>query len=157
MTSRSAITGAVIQGYFPNGVSPRQAARPSLQPKAAAAPRTPREIWDASYQFQRSVDSAEKVVVGVNAFQLEKEDPFDILYIDESVTGEQIASLNHVRATRDARRVEETLQTLRNTAADPNANTMPYIIDAVKAYATVGEISDAFRDAFGTYQEPALF
>ncbi|HWW59772.1 MAG TPA: methylmalonyl-CoA mutase family protein, partial [Thermoanaerobaculia bacterium] len=116
-----------------------------------------REIWDASYQFQRSVDSAEKVVVGVNAFKMEQEDPFEILYIDESVTGEQIALLNHVRATRDARRVEETLQALRNAAADPNANTMPFIIDAVKAYATVGEISDAFRDVFGTYQEPALF
>jgi methylmalonyl-CoA mutase N-terminal domain/subunit len=116
-----------------------------------------REIWDASYQFQRSVDSAEKLVVGVNSFRMEQEDPFDILYIDESVTGEQIAALNRVRETRDKRRVEETLQALRNAAADPLANTMPFILDAVKAYATVGEISDALRDVFGTYQEPALF
>jgi len=116
-----------------------------------------REIWDASYQFQRSVDSGEKVVVGVNAFQMEHEDPYDILYIDESVTGEQLANLERVRKTRDGQKVEQTLQALRNAAADPNANTMPFIIDAVKAYATVGEISDAFRDVFGTYQEPALF
>jgi len=116
-----------------------------------------REIWDASYQFQRSVDSAEKVVVGVNAFQMEHEDPYDILYIDESVTGEQLANLERVRKTRDGQKVEQTLQALRNAAADANANTMPFIIDAVKAYATVGEISDAFRDVFGTYQEPALF
>jgi methylmalonyl-CoA mutase N-terminal domain/subunit len=116
-----------------------------------------REIWDASYQFQRSVDSAEKVVVGVNAFQMEQEDPYEILYIDESVTGEQLAGLQKIREQRDNARVQETLQALRNAAADANANTMPYLIDCVKAYATVGEISDAFRDVFGTYQEPALF
>jgi methylmalonyl-CoA mutase N-terminal domain/subunit len=116
-----------------------------------------REIWDASYQFQRAVDSAEKVVVGVNAFQLEKEDPFEILYIDESCTAEQISQLEKVRAARDQQKVDETLQALRNAATDANVNTMPFIIDAVKAYASVGEISDALRDVFGTYQEPALF
>jgi methylmalonyl-CoA mutase N-terminal domain/subunit len=116
-----------------------------------------REIWDASYQYQRSVDSGEKVVVGVNAFQMEKEDPYDILYIDESVTSEQIENLNRIRATRDAQKVQDALQALRNAAADETANTMPFIIDAVKVYATVGEISDALRDVFGTYQEPALF
>jgi methylmalonyl-CoA mutase N-terminal domain/subunit len=116
-----------------------------------------REIWDASYQFQRAVDSAEKVVVGVNAFQMEKEDPFDILYIDESCTAEQIPALEKIRATRDSQRVADTLHALRNAAADENVNTMPFLIDAVKAYATVGEISDALREVFGTYQEPALF
>jgi methylmalonyl-CoA mutase N-terminal domain/subunit len=116
-----------------------------------------REIWDASYQFQRAVDSGEKLVVGVNSFQLEKEDPYDILYIDESVTAEQIGTLEKVRATRDSRAVEDSLGRLRNAAADPNANTMPFIIDCVKTYATVGEISDALRDVFGTYQEPAAF
>jgi methylmalonyl-CoA mutase N-terminal domain/subunit len=116
-----------------------------------------REIWDASYQFQRAVDSAEKVVVGVNAFQLEKEEPFDILYIDESCTADQISRLEKVRASRDQQKVDETLQALRNAAADANVNTMPFIIDAVKVYASVGEISDALRDVFGTYQEPALF
>jgi methylmalonyl-CoA mutase N-terminal domain/subunit len=116
-----------------------------------------REIWDAAYQYQRSVDSKEKLVIGVNAYRMEKEDPYEILYIDETATGEQLASLDRIRKTRDPRRVEETLQALRNAAADPNANTMPLLIDAVKAYATVGEISDAFRDVFGTYQEPALF
>jgi len=116
-----------------------------------------REIWDASYQFQRSVDSAEKVVVGVNAFRMEKEDPHDILYIDESVTELQLQLLNKVRAERDGQQVEAALQALRVAAADPTTNTMPPIIAAVKAYATVGEISDALRDVFGTYQEPALF
>jgi methylmalonyl-CoA mutase, N-terminal domain len=116
-----------------------------------------REIWDASYQYQRSVDSAEKVVVGVNAFRMEKEDPFDILYIDESANDHQLEQLRLVKARRDGQKVTDALQTLRNAAADPNANTMPFIIDAVRVYATVGEISDALRDAFGTYQEPALF
>ena len=116
-----------------------------------------REIWDASYQFQRSVDSGEKIVVGMNAFKMETEDPYDALYIDESVAGEQIERLNRIRAERDSAKVQDALQALRNAAADPNANTMPFIIDAVKVYASVGEVSDALRDVFGTYQEPALF
>jgi methylmalonyl-CoA mutase N-terminal domain/subunit len=116
-----------------------------------------REIWDASYQFQRSVDSGEKIVVGLNAFQMETEDPYDILYIDDSVAGEQIERLNAVRSSRDAGKVRDSLQALRNAAADPNTNTMPFLIDAVRTYASVGEISDTLREAFGTYQEPALF
>jgi len=116
-----------------------------------------REIWDASYQFQRSVDSAEKVVVGVNAFRMEVEDPYEILYIDESAATEQIASLNKIRAERDQQKVQDALQALRKAATDESVNTMPFIIDAVKVYATVGEISDALREVFGTYQEPALF
>ena len=116
-----------------------------------------REIWDASYQFQRAVDSAEKIVVGVNAFRMEQEDPHDILYIDESVTEQQMLLLNKVRAERDPQKVQDALQALRTAAADPSANTMPPIIEAVKVYATVGEISDALRYVFGTYQEQALF
>jgi methylmalonyl-CoA mutase N-terminal domain/subunit len=116
-----------------------------------------REIWDASYQFQRAVDSAEKIVVGVNAYKTGNDEKYDALYIDDSVAGEQIESLNRVRASRDNAKVQEALQALRTAAADPEANTMPPLIEAVKVYASVGEISDAFRDVFGTYQEPALF
>jgi methylmalonyl-CoA mutase N-terminal domain/subunit len=116
-----------------------------------------REIWDASYQYQRSVDSAEKLVVGVNSYESGSDEKYDILYIDESVTGEQLALLNKVRAERDSQKVTDSLQALRNAAGDESANTMPFILDAVRAYATVGEISDALRDVFGTYQEPALF
>jgi len=117
-----------------------------------------REIWDASYQFQRSVDSAEKIVVGVNAYKtMGEDDKYEPLYIEESVTQEQLDILNRVRADRDKLAVDDALQRLRNAASDPNANTMPFIIDAVKVYATVGEVSDALRDVFGTYQEPALF
>jgi methylmalonyl-CoA mutase N-terminal domain/subunit len=116
-----------------------------------------REIWDASYQFQRAQDSGEKVVVGVNAYDTGNDDKYEPLYIDDSVSGEQIALLNEVRSKRDMQKVTPALEALRNAATDPNVNTMPFIIDAVKVYATVGEISDALREVFGTYQEPALF
>ncbi|HSN69252.1 MAG TPA: methylmalonyl-CoA mutase family protein [Thermoanaerobaculia bacterium] len=116
-----------------------------------------REIWDASYQFQRAVESGEKIIVGVNKYKMENEDPFDILYIDESVTDEQLALLAKVRSERNGSLVKDTLGRLRDAAKDANVNTMPYILDCVKAYATVGEISDALREVFGTYQEPALF
>src|SRR5438309_1707952 len=116
-----------------------------------------REIWDASYQYQRAVDSGEKVVVGVNAFKAEDEDPYDALYISESVTGDQLAALQQAKSRRNPKAVADSLQRLRNAAADEKVNTMPFILDAARAYATVGEISDALRDAFGTYAEPALF
>jgi methylmalonyl-CoA mutase N-terminal domain/subunit len=116
-----------------------------------------REIWDASYQYQRAVDSGEKIVVGVNAFQVDQEEPYEALYIDESVTGEQLATLNAVRSRRDSKAVADSLQRLRNAAGDESVNTMPFILDCVRSYASVGEISDALRDVFGTYAEPALF
>ena len=101
--------------------------------------------------------AGEKIVVGVNAFRMAEEEPYEILYIDEAVTEEQIGALNRIRATRDQDRVQTTLGALRNAARVESENTMPFIIDCVNAYATVGEISDALRDVFGTYQEPALF
>ena len=116
-----------------------------------------REIWDASYQYQRSVDSKEKLVVGVNSYEAGNDEKYDTLYIDESVTGEQLELLRQVKASRNTAAVQDALQRVRNVAADPNANTMPVLIEAVKTYATVGEISDALRDVLGTYQEPALF
>ncbi len=116
-----------------------------------------REIWDAAYQYQRSIDSGEKIVVGVNAYETGNGDKYDILYIDESVTEQQLALLRKVKASRDQRAVDAALERVGNAAADPQANTMPVLIEAVKAYATVGEISDALRAVFGTYQEPALF
>jgi methylmalonyl-CoA mutase N-terminal domain/subunit len=116
-----------------------------------------REIWDASYQYQRSVDSKEKLVVGVNSYETGNDEKYDILYIDESATGEQLELLRQVKASRNTAAVQDALKRVRNVAADPNANTMPVLIEAVKTYATVGEISDALRDVLGTYQEPALF
>ncbi|MCA1733325.1 MAG: methylmalonyl-CoA mutase family protein, partial [Acidobacteria bacterium] len=115
-----------------------------------------REIWDASYQYQRAFESGEKTVVGVNRYQMEEEDPYEILTIDESVTADQIALLEKVRRERNGELVRGTLDRLKDAARDADVNTMPYLLDCVKAYATVGEISDALREVFGTYQEPAL-
>src|SRR5213075_1975326 len=84
-----------------------------------------REIWDAAYQYQRAIDSSEKIMVGVNAFQSEDEQLYEPLYIYESVTAEQLGLLNRVKASRDQRAVDQSLERLRNAAADPAANTMP--------------------------------
>jgi methylmalonyl-CoA mutase N-terminal domain/subunit len=116
-----------------------------------------KEVWDASYRYQMAIDSKEKIIVGVNDFTVEDDEVFDTLYIDESASREQLELLASVKAKRDGAAVERTLAALKTAAASETENTMPYFIDCVKAYATVGEISDALREVFGTYTEPALF
>ncbi|MFA6954685.1 MAG: methylmalonyl-CoA mutase family protein [Thermoanaerobaculia bacterium] len=116
-----------------------------------------KEVWDASYRYQMAIDSKEKIIVGVNDFTVEDDEVFDTLYIDESASKEQLELLAAVKAKRDGAAVERTLAALKTAAASETENTMPYFIDCVKAYATVGEISDALREVFGTYTEPALF
>jgi len=115
-----------------------------------------REIMDAAFAYQRSVEKNEKLIVGVNSFRVENEEPPEILYIEETVGDRQIEELGAMREGRDAGAVERTLDALRKGAAG-DANTMPLILDCVKVYCTVGEISDAFRDVFGTWEEPAVF
>ncbi len=115
-----------------------------------------REVMDAAFAYQRAVEKGEKLVVGVNAFQLENETPPETLYIDESVGTKQIEDLVAVRARRDAGAAARTLDALKRGAAG-DANTMPLILDCVRSYVTVGEISDALRDVFGTWEEPAVF
>jgi methylmalonyl-CoA mutase N-terminal domain/subunit len=115
-----------------------------------------REIMDAAFAYQRAFEEKEKVIVGVNAFQLTDEEPIDILYIADDLAARQIGGLNEVKARRDAGAVERTLGALKKGAAGTD-NTMPLILDCVKAYCTVGEISDALRDVFDTYEEPAVF
>jgi methylmalonyl-CoA mutase N-terminal domain/subunit len=111
------------------------------------------EIADASYRYQRAVEAGEKVVVGVNRFQ-SGEEPIELLQIDDTAQREQEAKLADLRRRRDSRRVEAALSALRR-AASGHENTMPYILDAVRAYATLGEICEAFRSVFGAYQETA--
>jgi methylmalonyl-CoA mutase, N-terminal domain len=115
-----------------------------------------REIMDAAFAYQRAFEDKEKLIVGVNAFQLEDEPPIDILYIADDLAERQIAFIDEVKSRRDAGAVERTLDALRKGAAG-SENTMPLILDCVKAYCTVGEISDALRDVYGTYEEPAVF
>jgi methylmalonyl-CoA mutase N-terminal domain/subunit len=115
-----------------------------------------REIADASYRYQQTVESGEQAIVGVNAYVDESEVPVPTLYIDEGAAGVQRERLDRVRASRDGGRLAETLRALKSGAAG-TANTMPLIIDCVRARATVGEMCDALRDVWGEYEEvPAL-
>jgi methylmalonyl-CoA mutase N-terminal domain/subunit len=115
-----------------------------------------RDIMDAAFAYQRAVEEQEKLIVGLNAFRVEGEAPIDILYIADDLAERQIAGLEGVKRRRDAGAVARTLGALRTGAAG-NDNTMPLILDCARAYCTVGEISDALRDVFGTYEEPAVF
>ncbi|MEO7795142.1 MAG: methylmalonyl-CoA mutase family protein [Thermoanaerobaculia bacterium] len=115
-----------------------------------------REIMDAAFAYQRSVEKNEKLVVGMNAFVVENETPMDTLYISDDLADVQIAALDKVKSVRDRGAVARTLDALRSGARGEE-NTMPLILDCVKCYCSVGEISDAMRDVFGTYEEPAVF
>ncbi len=114
-----------------------------------------REIADAAYQYQAAVDRKEKVVVGVNDY-LADEKPIEILRIDESVAGRQDERLRRLRASRSNEEVERKLAALRKASASGGENLMPHLIEAVKAYATLGEICDALREVFGVYTEAAI-
>jgi methylmalonyl-CoA mutase N-terminal domain/subunit len=111
-----------------------------------------KEIAESSYRFQQAFERREKVIVGVNDFVQEGEPPIEILYIDESAGERQLAKLEHLKKTRDADQVARTLDRLRATARTGD-NLMPPILEAVRAYATLGEMCDALRDVWGEYEE----
>ncbi|MUV85560.1 methylmalonyl-CoA mutase [Natronomonas sp. CBA1123] len=113
-----------------------------------------REIQDASYEYQKRVDSGEEVVVGVNEYTIDEEADPDILKIDPETRNRQLERLKAVKDERDDAAVEEMLEEL-SEAIDNGENVMPYIIDAVKAYVTMGEIMEVFEDHHGAYQETA--
>ena len=113
-----------------------------------------REIAEASYRYQRELDNKEKLMVGVNAF-VSEEKPLELLQIDETVARRQTERLRKLRAERSSDEVARRLSALR-AATKGKDNLMPFIYDAVKAYATLGEICDAMRDTFGTYEEIAI-
>jgi methylmalonyl-CoA mutase N-terminal domain/subunit len=113
-----------------------------------------REIAEASYKYQVAVDKKEKIIVGVNDY-VAAEKPLDILQIDESVARRQAERLSKLRADRSKAEVDRRLAALRK-AAEGKDNLMPYLFDAVKAYATVGEVCDTLREVFGTYEEVAI-
>ncbi len=123
-----------------------------------------KEIAEASYVYQRAVESKEKIIVGVNDYVVDEEQQH-ILYIGEEARQQQTAKLRSLRQRRSQAEVERTLEALRKAAArEPqtthgklsDANTMPYILDCVRAYATVGEICAALRQVMGTYTEVSI-
>ena len=113
-----------------------------------------REISEAAYRYQLALDKKEKIMVGVNDF-VSDEKPLEILQIDETVAHRQAQRLRKLRADRSSDEVSRRLNALRK-AAQGKDNLMPFIFDAVKAYATLGEVCDALRDIFGTYEEIAI-
>jgi methylmalonyl-CoA mutase, N-terminal domain len=110
------------------------------------------EIAESSYRFQQAFERKEKIMVGVNAFVQPDEPPLEILYIDESTAEQQLAKLDKLRKTRNHEAVTQSLDALRAAAATTE-NLMPRILDAVRAYATVGEMCDALREVWGEYEE----
>src|ERR1700751_3823172 len=123
--------------------------------RAVEAGFVQQEIQKAPYEYQQAVDSGEQVVVGVNRFQTEEERPIPTLQIDPAVEAAQVARLNALRSRRDTARTKSALAEIERRARTPE-NLMPAILQAVESYATVGEISDALRRAFGEYQEAVI-
>jgi len=111
-----------------------------------------REIADAAYEYQRRVESGEQIIVGVNAYTIDEETPIPILKIGPEIEAKQRERVARVRRERNAERVRETLAAVRDAAAG-GANLVPPILDAVRAYATLGEIVDELRAVFGEYNE----
>jgi methylmalonyl-CoA mutase N-terminal domain/subunit len=110
-----------------------------------------RQIQDVAFERQREQEDGERIIVGVNKFETEEDGDKDIAEVDEAVEGTQKDSVAAIRDQRDSEAVDAALDAL-HTAAEGEENLLPYIIDAVKAYATTGEICDTMRDVFGEYQ-----
>ena len=113
------------------------------------------EIANASFEFQKTVERGDSVIVGVNKFTERDEKPIELLQIDATAERRQITRLHEVKSRRSQAEVDRTLNALR-TAAEGTANTMPFILDAVRAYATVGEMCAALKDVFGAYTEVSV-
>ncbi|QTM99764.1 methylmalonyl-CoA mutase [Sediminibacillus dalangtanensis] len=110
-----------------------------------------REIRQAAYETQKKIESGEKTVVGLNQFVEEEEQKPDLLKVDEELEASQKQAVQQVRTERDPMEADRCLKKLAAAAADPGINLMPYILQAVKAYCTVGEICNTLRKEFGEY------
>jgi len=115
-----------------------------------------REIAEASFQYQCEVEANERIVVGVNGYQLENEAPQDILKVDPALEGKQIERVKALRGRRDSSKVEAAIAELKQAAAT-DTNLMPIIVDAARADVTMGEMCDAWREVWGTWRETPVF
>jgi len=111
-----------------------------------------REIQDSAYKWQMEVETKQRIIVGVNQFQVEEQPPEGLLRIDASVGELQKAKLANLRATRDNAALAQKLSALEEAAKDEQINLMPFILEAVKAYGTLGEICGVLRKVFGEYE-----
>jgi methylmalonyl-CoA mutase N-terminal domain/subunit len=116
-----------------------------------------REIAEASYRFQQEVDAKERIIVGVNEYVSDEPAAVPTLYVDMAKERIHLDRLRRIRESRDNEAVGQRLAALREIAHKPAANTMPAILDAVRAYATLGEIMDVFRQVFGDYAEAPVY
>jgi methylmalonyl-CoA mutase N-terminal domain/subunit len=116
-----------------------------------------REIADASFRYQAEVEAKQRVVVGVNRYELQDEGELEILRIDPALEQKQVGRVQALRARRDSAAVEAALTRLKEGAAAEGENLMPLLIDASRAYATLGEMCDALRETWGTWRETPVF
>jgi methylmalonyl-CoA mutase, N-terminal domain len=115
------------------------------------------EIADASFRYQAEVESKQRIIVGVNRYQLEDEQPLEILKIDAALEPQQIERVKALRGRRDSAAVESTLAALKAASAREDVNLMPAILDAARAYVTMGEMCDVWRDVWGIWRETPVF
>ena len=115
-----------------------------------------REIVESAYKHQREVEKKEKVIVGVNEFTIDEKISLKTLRVDPAVENEQVKRLNALKQRRDRQKMEVAIDRLRS-AAEKQENLMPPVLEAVKAYATLGEICDALRNIYGEYKAPSIF
>jgi len=116
-----------------------------------------REIMESAYRYQKEVESKKRIVVSVNEFVSEEKTPIKILRIDPEIEKTLVKRLNEVKRQRNNEKVKEALDNLRKAAEKEDVNLMPFIIQAVKEYATLGEICDTLRQVFGEYKPPSIF
>jgi methylmalonyl-CoA mutase N-terminal domain/subunit len=113
------------------------------------------EIMESAYKYQKEIEDNKRIIVGVNKFQIEENSPKGLLKVDPTVGDGQKQRIDELKDNRDNDRVKETLQALRK-ACNSNENMMPYILDAVRAYATLGEICGVMREEFGEYKQTVM-
>ena len=116
-----------------------------------------REIAEASFRYQSEVEAGQRVIVGVNRYQTEDEQELDLLRIDPALEQKQIERVQALRARRDSAAVEQALARLKEASLREDVNLMPLIIDASRAYTTMGEMCDALRETWGVWRETPVF
>jgi len=116
-----------------------------------------REITDSAYHFQKKIEAKKQVVVGVNEFRSEEETPIKTLQTNPAIERKLVQQLDHIKTQRSKTRVNESLSKMRRAAEKENVSLMPYIIEAVKEYATLGEICGTLREVYGEYKPSSVF
>ena len=116
-----------------------------------------REIADASFRYQSEVEAKQRIIVGVNRYQAEEEPPIELLRVDPALEDEQIARVQAVRARRDSGAVEAALAQLKEAASVEDRNLMPPIVEASRAYVTMGEMCESLREVWGVWRETPVF